>query len=92
MRVTVQLFAQLRQVAGKSTLTVEVAEPCTAQDVVTRLAGEHGERFRDLVFAEEGGLRPSVLLFVGDDRVAWEAPRDLRDRDTVLLATPIAGG
>ena len=92
MKVNVQFFAQLGQAAGASSQSVALEGPCTAQELVRRLAQEHGPRFRDLVLDDEGRLRPSVLLFVGEEQVQWDAPAELRDRDSLLLATPIAGG
>ena len=92
MNVTVQFFAQVGVVAGKSSLQLELDGPCTAQELVARLASEHGERFRKLVLDADDRLLSTVLLVVGDRRVQWDSPFELNDRDTVLLATAIAGG
>lgn len=92
MRVTVQFFAQLGAAAGAPSATVDVDEPCTAQELLGRLAAERGDAFREMVFDGAGALRPSILLFVGDTQVRWSVPRPLADRDTLMLATPIAGG
>jgi len=92
MNVEIQFFAQLGQAAGTSAMSVELEPPCTAQELVARLAAEHGKPFSQLVLDESGALHPTVLLFVGQDQIAWHEPAELRHRDTVLLLSPIAGG
>lgn len=92
MKVTLQYFAQLAQAAGAATRTIELDAACTAQELVCRVSQEHGDAFRELVLDDTGRLAPTVLLFVGDEQIAWDSPHLLRDRDEVFLATPIAGG
>lgn len=92
MQLTVEFFAQLGRAIGSSSQTFEVEGPCTVQDMLQRLAEEHGEAFRELVLDADGRLRPSILLFIGDRHIPDGASVELHDRDRVLLATPIAGG
>ena len=92
MKVTVQYFAQLGVAAGTRREEVELDSPCTAQDLVRRLAAERGGGFADALLDDAGALQPTVLLFVGDAQVVWDEPAHLADGQTVVLATPIAGG
>lgn len=91
MKIAVRYMAQLRRVAGTAVEQVELERPCSTTDLMKRLAERHGRPFRDLVLDEAGGIRPAVLLFVGDEQVGLEiAP--LREGDVVTVLTPMAGG
>ena len=92
MKVTIHYFAQLGALAGESERRLEIDAPCTAQELVTRLAADYGADFRAIAFDEGGDLAPSVLLFVDDRQVRWEEPAALAEGSSVLLATPVAGG
>ncbi len=92
MRVTVEFFAQLRLLTGKASERLQLTPPCTAQDLVRRLAGQYGDDFRRLVIRDDGQLAPSVLVFVGEEQVLWSDPHWLADGDSLCIATPIAGG
>ena len=61
-------------------------------DLLRRVAKTHGERLSGLVLDAAGELRPSVLVFVGDEQFDLDEPRPLRDGDTVTVMSPLAGG
>jgi molybdopterin synthase sulfur carrier subunit len=83
VKIAVRYMAQLRRAAGTAIEQVELDAPCSAADLLKRLAEQHGLPFRALL--------PMVLLFVGDEQVGPEtAP--LRDGDVVTVLTPMAGG
>lgn len=92
MRVTVEFFAQLRQLTGTASETLDLEPPCTAQELVQRLAGRYGDEFRSLVMKADDQIGGSVLVFVGDEQILWSDPHWLSDGDSVCIATPIAGG
>ena len=91
MRVAVRYMAQLRQAAGAASEQVELDRPCSVGELLTRMADRHGGRFRDLLLDAGGGVRPAVLLFVGDEQVGPERAA-LRDGDVLTVLTPMAGG
>ena len=91
MKVAVRYMAQLRQAAGAACEEVELDRPCGAAELLTRLAERHGRPYRDLLLAAAGGVRPAVLLCVGDEQ-ASAATRPLRDGDVLTVLTPMAGG
>jgi hypothetical protein len=35
---------------------------------------------------------PAILVFVGEQQVAWDAPPALTDGDEIMLVSPISGG
>jgi molybdopterin converting factor small subunit len=91
MRVEVRYVAQLRHAAGRAAEEVEVDSPCSAGELVARLA-QAREALRGLLLDEGGRLQPALLLFVGDEQVDAGDGRPLRDGDMVTILTPMAGG
>ncbi len=89
MRVAVRYVAQARHAAGVLAEEVELDRPCTVEEFVVRLA-DRREALRPLLVADGGGVRPTVLLFVGEEQV--EPRRALRDGDVVTVLSPMAGG
>jgi molybdopterin converting factor small subunit len=90
MQVTVKYLAQVRHAAGVPAETLCLDRPCTLQQLLMQLAERHGEPFRRLLDAT--GRSPSLLFFVGDEQVRWDACVELRDGDLVTVLSPIAGG
>jgi len=91
VKIAVRYMAQLRGAAGTAAEQVELDAPCSAADLLKRLAARHGQPFHDLLLEASGDVRPAILLFVGDEQVNPEtAP--LRDGDVLTVLTPMAGG
>jgi molybdopterin converting factor small subunit len=91
MKIAVRYLAQLRRAAGAGGEEVELDAPCSAANLLKRLAEQHGLPFRALLLDADGNVQPAILLFVGDEQVGAEtAP--LRDGDVVTVLTPMAGG
>jgi molybdopterin converting factor subunit 1 len=78
MRVTVRLFAGLRERAGAAEHELELAAGATAADVWPALAGRLGKR-------PEGVLVAVNKRYVSDDA-------SLSDGDEVALIPPVSGG
>jgi len=81
MRVTVKLFARLKDLAGTGELVREVPEPATVQTVWTALKGE----------------LPSLAQYEGSMSVAVNAEyarmaAALHDGDEVAFLPPVSGG
>jgi molybdopterin converting factor small subunit len=91
MRIEVRYLAQLRAAAGQAMEVIAVDPPCTAGELVTRLAEKHGSPLRSLLLDEKGNVQQPLLLFVGDEQVDSPA-RPLRDGDVVTILSPMAGG
>ena len=91
MRVAVKYLAQVRHAAGCASEAVEL-EGGSLRDLVLRLAERHGEPLRLLLLGSAGAPHDSLLLFVGEEQVRWEAARALRDGDVVTVLAPMAGG
>lgn len=81
MRVTVRLFARLRELAGGGELTREVAGPATVQTVWTDLVSAHP------------ALAPyatSLSCAINADYARMDAP--VHEGDEVAFLPPVSGG
>ena len=89
MRVTVEFFGPAREAAGAARLGIDCDTPCTAQDLVARLARDRGGRLASLLLADNR-LAPSVLIAVNDREAPGLAP--LKDGDEVTVIPAVSGG
>ena len=81
MRVTVKLFARLRDIAGTPELTRELAPGATVGGIWRQLAAE---------FPDLAGYERSISTAVNADYARMDAV--VRDGDEVALLPPLAGG
>ena len=81
MRVTVRLFARLRDIAGTSELARDVAPGTTIRAVWRQLAGEYP------AFAE---YERSISAAVNTDYARMDEV--VRDGDEVAFLPPVSGG
>jgi len=91
VRVTVEYFGAAREAAGVGRETVECDPPCSATELVTRLARERGGRLAHLLLVNDR-LAPSVLIAVGDRQATAAESINLRDGDEVVVIPPVSGG
>ena len=80
MRVSVRLFAGLRERAGTDRLEVELAEPASVADVLAAMA-----------HTPVGALRPRECV-VAVNREYADADEPVRAGDEVALVPPVSGG
>jgi len=81
VRVTVRLFARLRDIAGSAELTREVAAGATIASVWQQLA-------RD--FPELAAYERSISSAVNADYARMD--REVRDGDEIAFLPPVSGG
>jgi molybdopterin converting factor subunit 1 len=81
MRVTVRLFARLRDIAGQPDLVREVPAGSTAADVWRALVGEYPEMAR---------YDSSISTAVNADYAKMTAV--LSDNDEIAFLPPVSGG
>lgn len=92
MRVTVEYRAKARKAAGIASETVELAEPCSIQELLVRLAHQHGEPMRQLVLGSDGTPHPAILLFLGDQQVRPDSRQPVEDGDVLVMLPPVTRG
>jgi molybdopterin converting factor small subunit len=90
VKISINYMAQVKRAAGVGAEQVELDRPCSASELVARLARER-PALRALLLDADERLQPSVLLFVGDEQVGTDAAA-LRDGDAVTVLAPMAGG
>ena len=81
MRVTVRLFARLRDIAGASDLELELPDGATARALWDTLAAEHSEL---------GRYRDAVSTAINAEYARMD--RTLTDGDEVAFLPPVSGG
>jgi molybdopterin converting factor subunit 1 len=81
MRVTVRLFARLRDIAGSGDFTREVPDGSTAADVWRALAAE---------FPEMARYDTSISTAVNANYAKMSTP--LSDNDEIAFLPPVSGG
>jgi molybdopterin converting factor subunit 1 len=81
MRVTVRLFARLRDIAGSADLTREAPPGATVADIWRALVAE---------FPEMSRYESSISSAVNADYAKMTAP--LADGDEVAFLPPVSGG
>jgi molybdopterin converting factor small subunit len=90
MRVTVEYFGPARDAAGVAREDVDCEPPCTAHELVVRIARARGGRLASLLLRDDR-LSSVVLLAVNDQQVESE-PVSLNDADVVAIIPPVSGG
>ena len=81
MRVTVRLFARLRDIAGAAELTRDIAQGATIRSVWCQLAGE---------YPELGPYERSISSAVNADYARMD--QVLSEGDEVAFLPPVSGG
>lgn len=91
MKITLELTAQLRELAGSARRVAQVPDDCCVR-VALELALEAGpEKVRNTILPA-GNLAPSLILAVDDTQVDLDDPTPLRAGAQLLVLSPIAGG
>ena len=81
MRVTVRLFARLRDLVGAGELTREIAEPATARTVWEGLLAE---------WPSVAAYQQTLSVAVNAEYARMDTP--LREGDEVAFLPPVSGG
>jgi molybdopterin converting factor small subunit len=91
MRVSVAYSGQARSAAGCATEAVELPAAATLRTLLAEIVSRHGDQMAALLEFKQRGA-PAILVFVGEEQVAWDAPPSLTDGDEIMLVSPISGG
>ncbi|MCF6311066.1 MAG: hypothetical protein L3J39_01315 [Verrucomicrobiales bacterium] len=93
MTLTMDYTGQLASVTGVAEEQVEVGEGECLLDVLKARLAVHGEKFGELLFDDEGGIRSTLLVVLdGEQATGDKASVSLSGVKVVMLMTPIAGG
>ncbi|MCA9054495.1 MAG: MoaD/ThiS family protein [Planctomycetaceae bacterium] len=92
MKIILEYTAQLRRAAGCVREALELNDGATLSELLQAAGERHGDEFRRQLLTDSGDLRPSLLLFRGDEQVPAGSSPHLADGETVTVMSPISGG
>lgn len=92
MKISVEYFGQLQHITGIRNESVEVADGVDVTSLISQLAVNYGDRFRDFVLNEDGNLRKSIPIVINDRQIAYGETVLFQDGTRVMILSPIAGG
>lgn len=92
MKVTLHYETQLKRAVGTAAETLDVPDQSGVSDVIRAAAGKHGERVATMLLDDQGQVRHSVLIFIGDEQISAGDAFELTDGSTLTLMSPISGG
>lgn len=97
MKVSVRLFTNLRELAGKKEEMLEFSdgEKVTVEKILRLLSDEHGKRFVDYVYDPKTGEVRGFLQFLINGKSASALnglQTELRDDDVLAILPPVGGG
>lgn len=92
VKVTVRYLGSFRFYATDG--EEELPDGARLSDLLALLSKKNGRRFRDMLFSQDGGLQPYVLVLINDVSFHYIGMLDakLGSGDSVVLLTTIDGG
>ena len=91
MHVSVQYTTQLRTALNLDQETIELPLESSVRDLLDQLAASHQGTFAEFVI-DDGGLRPNIIVTVGDQQVIDIEQHPLKPGDVVTILSAISGG
>jgi len=91
-RVTVRYSAQARVAALVSSEVLTLPAQCTVDALLKRVAQDHGEKLRQVLFNGGDRVHASVLIFVDGCQRRCDEELTLTDGMEVDILTPLSGG
>jgi len=93
MQVTVKLFGEFREAAGRERVELELPSGATCGEALRRLA-QLEPKLGELLFGEAGRLRDHLNVFMNGRNVATLRGLDVRlsPGDSLAFFPPIGGG
>lgn len=93
MRIRVKGYHNFKDVMGDDHLLDMEIEECTVGEVLKRLSGRFGTRFRDLLFEPlDGGTRKDIVIFLNGVAHTHRLDTGLNDGDEIALFPVVSGG
>ena len=94
-KVTVKLYSVLREIAGKSTLKMEVPDKSSVKDVIDKIIHQFKEGFEDRYRLVGGGnITEYFLVFVNNTPISHLAGLEtkIKEGDVLDILEPVSGG
>ena len=92
MKVHVHFDSQVRRLAGRSNVSLDIDQDTTLLEVVKRVGHSGTEALRSTLLDEHDSVQPSILIFLNNELVAKDQPCILHEGAELTLTTLISGG
>jgi len=92
MRIRLCYHAQIRQAAGVESEEADCAPGADVIEALKDAIARHGHVFHGLVLADDGKIRPSLIVLVNSVPVPHGTRRSLADGDEISVFSAVAGG
>jgi MoaD family protein len=95
LKIRVQYFAIVRELADRREEVLDVREGSTVLDILKLLAEKYGEKFRDYVFdPKTAALRSYLQFLVNEDSISNLSGLStvLTDNSILVIIPPVGGG
>ena len=92
MKITIKYFAQVKKEAGTGTEILELDEGMHLQECLGAVSTNKSKAFREMIYDESGVYRDAVILIINNDQVRYDENPEMKDRDELMIMSPIAGG
>ena len=92
MSIKVNLFANLRQIAGEKQVAFDAEPGMCVSKLVEKLCERYGQDARNLLLNADGQLWDSIMIIINQETVSKGEDVPLSAGDEVSLLLPIAGG
>ena len=92
MKIKLKFTAQIKDVVGANSDTVNLEDGCKLQGLLDVLVDKYGTDFKSILFDDDGLYRHSNLIVVNQSQVGYDENIELTDGVKVTLMSPISGG
>ena len=92
MKIKFQYTSQIAMLANRDEEIIEVANPFTIQNAISKLLQTKSEDFKSLLFNKSNELLPAILLIKNGNQINYTENEPLKDGDEILIFSPMSGG
>ncbi len=93
-KVHVKFLSGFKEAVKKESVDVSINEGTTVEDLLKGLCNQFGESLRGLIFKNGASIAGNLIIFVNGRNIFTlkGLKTELRDKDHIILSTPVAGG
>jgi molybdopterin converting factor small subunit len=91
MKISFQLWGQLKQAAGTGKVDIEIEDNSTIEQIVYKLIESQGDEIKKLLIKDDK-ISPTMLFFINDQQIDTESNVALSENTEISIMSPIAGG